>query len=78
MNLIFVMTKDTREAVEIDIDVVEDWKDKFDHLSGKTWKEIDWWSELSELQDKYQSKFDKEVPARYKNDESWILSKLSE
>lgn len=33
---------------------------------------------LEELQKEYQSKFEKEVPARFKNDKTWIAEKLSE
>jgi len=33
---------------------------------------------LDQVQKEYADRFDKEVPARFKNDKSWIVEKLSE
>ena len=35
-------------------------------------------TDTKEMQKQYKEKFDKEVPLRYKNDETWIAKKLAE
>lgn len=87
------MTKDTRQATIIQTDLIEDWKDKYDHLSGRTWKDIEDErngikseplieskedTTLEDAQLRYKIKTWKEVPARYKNDKERLLSKISE
>lgn len=94
MTLIHVMTKDTREATIIQTDLIEDRKEKYDHLSGRTRKDIEderngvkptpvieEEKEDTTLQDAqllYTVKTGKEVPARYKNDKERLLSKISD
>ena len=71
------------EVIRIDTHLMRDWQETCMTLSGtdfitKNYVTVTSETEdsIEELQIKYETKHSKPVPARYKNDSDWIISKL--
>lgn len=81
--ILYWKRKSDWEVIKIDTFVIKDRQESCMTLSGTdfiTKKQVTVTSEtvddIEDLQIKYEAKYDKPVPARYKNDSDWIISKL--
>lgn len=81
--ILYWRRKSDWEVLAIDTFIIKDWQESCMTLSGTdfiTKKQVTVASEtedsIEDLKIKYEAKYDKPVPVRYKNDSDWIISKL--